>query len=143
MIRRDVLAAAWLACAGQAVAGDGGIDPALSQAMLAERWADAVAIVRARVQYKARIDTRWIRPPYAVWSSRNGDCTEQAALLAHVARAAGVRPGRMAYGHAMLNGTTWHLVLVIDGLVLDPTQLASVKPIDRRPDLEHLTLIPT
>ena len=49
---------------------------------------------------------------------------------------------RLAYGHALLNGIQWHLVLVIDGLVLDPTQLASVKPIEMRPDLQQLKLIP-
>lgn len=142
MIRRDVLAAAWVSCASHALAADGGIDPALSQALLLERWADAVAIVRARVQYQPRDNPRWIRPPAQVWASRRGDCTEQAALLAYTARAAGLRHERMAYGHALLNGIEWHLVVIIDGLVLDPTQLASVKPIEMRPDLQQLKLIP-
>lgn len=137
MWRRSFLV--WLA-APAVQAWEGSTPQPLRSAFAAGDAALAVRLTRQRVAYRLRTDVRTARQPDAVWAERFGDCAEQARLLVWSALAAGVNSDRLRYVHCTIHGAETHLAVLMDGGVLDPTQMEGVYPLARRTDLQNPVL---
>lgn len=137
MKRRAFLAAC---AAPSAWAWEGSTPQALRSAFAAGDAALAVRLTRQRVAYRLRPDVRTARQPDVVWAERFGDCTEQARLLVWSALAAGLNPDRLRYLHCSIHGAETHLAVLLDGAVMDPTQMEGVYPLARRTDLQNPVL---
>ena len=132
MMRRALLAAAAVAALPAT-----GREDALVQRAAARDWQGLVSAVRARVRYRPRNGAA-VRTPAQVWAIREGDCAEVALLMMSAITEAG-RDAR--YLWCRVHGVIAHVIVVADGLALDPTEIAEVLPLERRHDLTHRTWV--